>query len=225
MAFSQDWATLVSEMYRLNLGTTMVGQIVEAWPRISSLIESRGGDAFSGLRGRIAGYNSQITDFQNQLNTAQGDLQKLKDTEAAMAATEAAAPVVTPAPSPVPTPAPAPVIPPYIQAAVAPTIITPAAVVAPTREVVTIYAPTPAPAAAVPTPEVVSAYAPAPEARGEPGIAPTPEEAAISAVSLAGMPSWAWILMAGAAVFLLFGGKGIEGVESKKLRRVRKRRQ
>ena len=174
--------------------------------------------------------NLQIADIENQIASIEADNAKLQNMLDDLAIQEAARVIVPPAlpPTSAPPPAPAPVIPPYIQAAVAPTpIIAPAAVVAPTREVVTIYVPTPAPAAAVPTPEVVRAYAPAPEARGEPGIAPTPEEVAAATapeVSLAGMPSWAWILMAGAAVFLLFGGKGIPGEEGKKPRRVRKGR-
>ena len=86
-------------------------------------------------------------------------------------------------------------------------------------------------AAIAPTPTLVAA-AVSPEVRGQPGIAPTaevvtPEAAAAAAVPealLAGMPSWTWILIAGAAVFLLFGGKGIEGVEGKKPRRVKRRK-
>jgi len=164
--------------------------------------------------------NLQIADIENQIASIEADNAKLQNMLNDLAIQEAAqvivAPALPPTSAPVVTPVPTPIIPPYIQAAVAPT-----AVVTPTQEVVTVYVPTPVPAVVTPTPTVEVL---APEARGEPGIAPTPEEAAIPAVSLAGMPSWAWILIAGAAVFLLFGGKGIEGAEGKKSRRVRRRK-
>ena len=153
--------------------------------------------------------NLQIADIENQIASIEADNAKLQNMLNDLAIQEAAQVIVAPVVTPVPTP-----------------IIAPAAVVAPTQEIVTVYVPTPAPAVVSPTP-TVEVIAPTSEARGEPGIAPTPEEVATATapeVSLAGMPSWAWILIAGAAVFLLFGGKRIEGAEGKKSRRVRRRK-
>ena len=138
--------------------------------------------------------DTRIVDLQNQLNAAGTVLQKLKDTEMAMATAEAAVvqPAVTPAP-----------------------IVVTAQASIPTPIVTVAIAPIPAPVVMV---------APAPEVRGQPGITPiaeavitpTPE---VAAVSLAGMPSWTWILIAGAAIFFIFGGKELEGKKPKRVRR------
>jgi len=194
MVFSQDWPEIYSKIQSR-------GIIISPSIYASMVPEIESDQFIMNIRNAIAQYNSQIAGFQNQLNIAEVELQKLKNTEAAMVAAEAA--VVVPPPTPVITPAPA--------------------VPVPTPIAVAVRAPTSAPAP-VPTDVVL-----APEARGAPGIAPaaevvvtpTSEEAA---VLLAGMPSWAWILIAGAAVFLLFGGEGIPGEKGKKSRRVRKRR-
>jgi len=175
MAFSQDWQTL---------RPIIVASYGEGVPREIDPRYIEADQAISSDRSRIADLNSQIESFQSQLSTAETELQKLKDTETAMAAAEAAVVVQPPAPALVVTPTP---------------IIAPA-----------------------PTTAVL-----APEVRGQPGIAPTAEEvvaAVAPEVLLAGMPPWTWILIAGAAVFLLFGGEGISEERGKKSRRVRKGR-
>ena len=148
--------------------------------------------------------DTRIAGLQNQLSIVQVELQNLKNTEAAMITVEAAA--VAPLPSPVITPAPAAPVP-IVAAAVVPT---PAPIVAAT------VAPTPT--TIVPTSVVT----------GQPGIAPIAEVIATPALEvaplIAGMPTWGWILMAGAVVFFIFGGKGLEGEEGKNPRRIRRRK-
>lgn len=154
-----------------------------------------GTEAYNTAVSDLARINSQISALDTQIETLKAENSNLQSIADQLSA--AAAPVIV-----------SPVVSPIVPEVITPVVVT-AETVAPT--ITTVVGTT--------------GIAPAPV---QPEVIPTTEAAAAAipsvSVLMAGIPTWGWILVAGVAVVFLFGGKGLEGAEGKKPRRIKRRK-